>query len=106
MTPDRPAQLTLDPDPGVGTPSLDELLAHALEEQQDVPRGHRLIHPRQPLPQIAAVPFHHAEQRVRIARVELPQLDSRRGRQLPAHVPAGACGLRDLAIAGSSGVSG
>ena len=50
--------------------------------------------------------LHRVKERRGIARLELPDLDTWRDFALKGHVPAGICGLRDFAIAGSSGVSG
>src|ERR1043166_3195953 len=66
------------------------------------------IHPWEPFAQIRSIAIGHREQRLRIAHLELPQLDAGRHDEMKSvhAVPAGFCGLRDFEIDGVSGVSG
>ena len=112
MAPHIAGENALDPDSRVRPLIGLELGLHTENELPDIFGRVRVVHPRQPLPQMLAVTLHHGEDRFRIARLELTHLDAGRHgtTKHPSHaplhhsVPPGFSGFLDFEIAGVSGV--
>jgi hypothetical protein len=64
-------QHPFQPDAAVRPKARFELRRHPREELPDIVRRSRLVHPRQPPPQVLAIPRHHREQRVGVFPREL-----------------------------------
>ena len=112
MAPHIARENAVHPDSRVGPLTGLELRLHTHNELPDVSGRVRVVHPRQPLPQMLPVTIHHGEDRFRVARLELTHLDAGRHRaaEHPSHaplrhsVPPGFSGFLDFEIAGVSGV--